>query len=198
MPLPTKAISGVVLLLALALAGCGRSGATTATTSASDKPPAATVISFTSPVVHGESLPAQYTCDGKNIHPPLAWGTVPTDASELFLLVVGLTPTSTAGNYRASVEWAVAGINPGLHRLAAGQLPASAHVGTASDGKRAYSICPQKGVAEHYQFALYALPSTLKISPNFSGLTAFSQLSNANTATAPAGEGEFLLSYKRR
>jgi phosphatidylethanolamine-binding protein (PEBP) family uncharacterized protein len=196
MPPPTKAISGVVLLLALALSGCGRSGAATTT---NDSPaPSASVISFTSPAVHGESLPAQYTCDGKNIHPPLEWGAIPSGASELLLLVVGLKPTSTPGNYRASVEWAVAGLNPGLRRLSAGQLPPGAHIGTDSDRKRTYSICPKKGVAERYQFVLYALPSTLKVSPNFAGLTVFGQLSSTNTTTPPTGQGVFLVDYTRR
>jgi hypothetical protein len=107
---PPKAISGVVLLWVLAIAGCGSSGSSTAKS--------VPKIALKSPAIVGASIPARYTCDGKDISPPLEWGAVPADTSSLVLLVVGLIPEAATKTYKLSVEWAAAGLNPALHRLA--------------------------------------------------------------------------------
>lgn len=195
MRLLAKAISGVVLLFALVLTGCGRAGTTAANNAVL---PQHTVIPFRSTAFLGESLPAQYTCDGKNVAPPLEWGTVPRGTSELLILAIGLTPTSTTGSYRASVDWAVAGLNPALRRLTTGRLPQGAHLGIASDGKRRYSICPKKGANEQYQFVLYAMPSAFKIPQNFVGLSILAKFATPDTPTSAIGQGTFVARYKRR
>jgi phosphatidylethanolamine-binding protein (PEBP) family uncharacterized protein len=178
--------AALALALALALAGCGGSKS-----SQSVAP-----VSFQSAALSGHKIPARYTCDGKNIHPTLEWGSVPSATGQLVLLVVGLTP-SQGDHYAVSIEWAVAGISPELHKLSAGQLPPGAYVGLASDGERKYSICPKKGVTETYQFNLYAVRSSLEIAPSFSGISILAAFSTPHTQDSPIGLGAFVARYRR-
>jgi phosphatidylethanolamine-binding protein (PEBP) family uncharacterized protein len=64
------------------------------------------------------------------------------------------------------VDWAVAGLDPSLTGIEAGQLPKGAVVGTNGFGKRGYEICPS-GSGEIYMFAVYALPRSLSPKPGF-------------------------------
>jgi phosphatidylethanolamine-binding protein (PEBP) family uncharacterized protein len=180
----TRATAGV-LLAVLALAGCG----------SSSKP---TSISFKSPALVGGALPARYTCDGKDISPPLEWGKVPAANKELAVFILGLTPTS-AGRYAVSIEWAVAGLNPALHRLAAGQLPTSANVGLTTAGRTRYSICPPPGQSKHYRFAVYGVPPGIGIPRHFKALELLRVLASPTSTQfgAQAG-GSFHASYTRR
>jgi len=176
------------IVVALALAGCG--------STSSDSPTEA--VQFQSAEIPaGHTIPATYTCDGENISPSFEWGPVPANTGELVLLVVGLRPTSIGGRYSVSVEWAVAGIAPQLHKLVAGQLPHGAYIGVASSGKRTYSICPKKGVSETYQFTLFAVPPTITISSRFLGMSALAALSTPHTSTSAIGEGSFVAHYAR-
>jgi phosphatidylethanolamine-binding protein (PEBP) family uncharacterized protein len=179
--------SCATLIAALAMAGCG---------SSSSAPSLATIQFKSAAIATGHPLPTRYTCDGIDVPPTLEWGAVPSGTGELVLLVVGLAPGS-ANRYSASVEWAVAGINPRVHTLVAGHLPPGAHVGLANDGQRRYSICPKKGVSEPYQFMLYAVPASLKIAPNFAGISVLATLSRPLTQTSAIGQGAFVAVYQR-
>jgi len=192
-----KATASALLIpaLALALAGCAGSAASSE--------PKVVKIPFKSPAVVDGSLPATYTCDGKNIAPPLEWGAVPSTTRELVVFLLGLKPNPTTGKdarpgYSFSVDWSLAGINPALHKLTAGQLPPKAHLGINSDGKKRYSVCPAKGTSEKYQFALYAVPASVAIAPKFAALKILSFIANAASPTQAKAGGEFLTEYKRR
>ncbi len=178
-----------MLLLALPLAGCGSTGTNSA---------AVTPITLSSSGIQGTSIPALYTCDGKNIPPPLEWGAVPAGTRELVLLVIGLTAGSQSESYGVSVEWAVAGIDPALHRLDPGQLPRGAYVGINSAGKQAYSICPRHGASAKYQFQVYSVPPRLQLAPDFVGMSVLGALSQQNTRASATGQGAFVALYKRR
>jgi phosphatidylethanolamine-binding protein (PEBP) family uncharacterized protein len=186
---PTQITSAAVLLsaLALVLTGCAGSSA-----------PKAITVAFKSPAIVGTSLPALYTCDGKDISPPLEWGAVPSTTRELALFVLGLTPNHATGGYRTSVEWAVAGVNPTLHKLAAGELPPGAHLEKTAKLKTVhYSICPPRGVDKHYQFALYAVPASITVPPTFSGVKLLDLIASPEAADESNAGGAFLASYKR-
>jgi phosphatidylethanolamine-binding protein (PEBP) family uncharacterized protein len=189
---PHKAIASVMLLGALLLAGCG-SGSSTV------KEP--TILTVKSAAIDGaeKAIPARYTCDGGNVSPPLEWGAVPPGTHSLVLFVLGFTPVPGASNYSVSVEWAVGGLNPELHKLAAGQLPAGAYEGLTSDKKRQYSLCPKKGALQHYQFEMYGLPAGAVLSPEFAGLPILSKLAT-NTSAHPSiatARGGLVFTYKR-
>jgi phosphatidylethanolamine-binding protein (PEBP) family uncharacterized protein len=102
------------------------------------------------------NLPATYTCDGKNSWPELRWSGVPAGTAELALFVMNVQPV--AG--KLFVDWAVAGLDPGLEGIEAGRLPKGAVVGANGFGKRGYEICPSGG-GEIYMFAIYALSRRL-------------------------------------
>lgn len=182
-----RATSGAVLLSALALAGCSDSSA-----------PASITIPFKSPAIVNTSLPATYTCDGKNIAPPVEWGAVPSTTRELALFVLGLTPNRSKGGYSTTIEWSVAGVNPSLHALGAGKLPPGAHVGLTSKGKRQrYSICPAKGTAKRYQFALYAIPPSITIPARFVGIKLLEVIADPQSRDSADAGGAFVASYRR-
>jgi phosphatidylethanolamine-binding protein (PEBP) family uncharacterized protein len=109
-----------------------------------------------------QSIPAQYTCDGKDASPELKWSGVPAGTEELILLVLGMQPIEGALFY----NWAVAGIDPATEGIEEGELPQGAILGKNGFGKQAYSICPQ-GEAETYVFSLYALPTALEPAKGF-------------------------------
>lgn len=107
-------------------------------------------------------LAASYTCDGKDSWPALRWGGVPAGTAELALFAMNVQPVEE----QLFVDWAVAGLDPGLEEVKAGELPSGATVGTNGFGKRGYSVCPS-GAGEIYMFALYALPQSLSPEKGF-------------------------------
>jgi hypothetical protein len=108
------------------------------------------------------AIPATYTCDGKGSWPAFSWGGVPPGTAELALYAMSIAPVEG----HLFIDWAVAGLDPGLQSLQAGRLPKGAVVGTNSFGKRGYEICPS-GAGETYIFALFALPHSLSPRPGF-------------------------------
>jgi phosphatidylethanolamine-binding protein (PEBP) family uncharacterized protein len=190
-----EAISLAILLLAVALSGCG-SDSSTAT--APPLPPITKVVavSLRSSAIHGSRLPALYTCDGRNISPPLTWGTVPPGIGELALFAVGIKP-SRSGQLSKTVDWAMAGVSPSLHHLSAGQIPRGAFLEEASDGKKRYSICPAKGQTEHYEFALYALPPRVRATPAINGTGLLHNLTGKILQGRSPATGEFSATYTR-
>ncbi len=162
-----------LLLAAVALGGCGGS-----TTAHSLKLPPITKtvpVKLSSSAIHGTRLAALYTCAGRNISPPLSWGTVPSDVEELALFAVDVT-RGKSGRLSGKITWAMAGVNPRLHSLRAGEIPRGAFLEQDSDGKTGYSICPAAGQTGHYEFELLALPPRIRASPALKSVALFHNL----------------------
>jgi phosphatidylethanolamine-binding protein (PEBP) family uncharacterized protein len=126
-------------------------------------------ITLTSPAIAGGNegaLPAKFTCDGADSPPPLQWQGVPSGTQELILLAMSAAPVDGAVFF----GWALAGIDPSLEGLEAGDIPAGAVQGKNSFGKTGYSICPPEGSGETYFFVLYALPEALSPDKGFDPL----------------------------
>jgi len=188
---PPMAIPCLLLLLALALSACGSAGS------------GGVAIRFKSPALDGESLPALYTCDGRDVSPPVEWGAVPSTSRELALFMLALTPNPSTHGYLTTIEWALAGVNPALHRLAAGELPPGAHLGLyeARKGRflpQRYSVCPPRGRTVRYQFALYSVPAGIVVPEKFLSTRLLALLGNPESSYRAIAGGAFVASYTRR
>ncbi len=158
------------------------SSASSATSSSSGEvysAPGTFSISSSAFALNGE-IPAQYTCAGAGISPPLSWANVPAHAVELLLFVIDDTSDSYT-NPNGGIRWVLGGIDPSSTGVAAGQVPAGGIVGTSTAGKAAYSpICPPAGKADRIEFTLYALSKKIHIAPGFSPTQAEHEYGSGN------------------
>ena len=123
---------------------------------------------------------------------------MPADVGGLALFVVAFKPDAATKAYKVSVEWAVAGVSPALHRLAAGQVPPGAYVDVNASGKRQrYSVCPKRGTTVQYQFELYGVPTSEGVSRDFSAPPVFDALTTLGSSTRAIAHGAFVAIYKR-
>ena len=206
----TAAIGLAVASLAL-VSACGSSHAhdartatpaapgTPQTTDASDTTPASSDASSSADIppeltmevkspVKLMPVPARYTCDGSDASLPLSWSGVPAGTAELDLFIFTLP-----GEVRHIPDWAIVGLSPQLHKIAAGQVPAGAIVGRNSLGQSRYSICPRKGSTAKYLVHLYALRHKIRAAQGFDPNVLRKQLLQAQTS-----EGLLEFSYTRR
>lgn len=121
--------------------------------------PAASTAPFTltsGAFAAGAAVPREYTCDGANVSPPLAWTGVPTGTVALVLLV----DDPDAGNF---VHWIVLDLPGADGSLPKGVNPSAA---TPQQGRNGFGNtgwggpCPPSGT-HHYRFTLTALGAPL-------------------------------------
>jgi Raf kinase inhibitor-like YbhB/YbcL family protein len=117
----------------------------------------------------GAAIPAKYTCDAKNVSPPLKWNGVPAGAKSMALIVDD--PDAPAGTW---VHWVLYDLPPTTSELAE-DVPKSQYVaGGAKQGLNDFrhlgygGPCPPHGKPHRYFFKLYALDAVLDLKP---GLT---------------------------
>lgn len=132
-------------------------------------------------------LPAKYTCDGEDIHPPLQISGVPPDAQSLVLIVDD--PDAPGGTW---IHWTVWNIDPAIKLIPEETVPADAVQGITSFGKPGYGgPCPPTGM-HRYFFKLFALNKLLVIPPH----TGVDQLVRALSTTVIA-QAELIGWYSR-
>jgi Raf kinase inhibitor-like YbhB/YbcL family protein len=106
----------------------------------------------------GSEIPAQYTCNGADVSPPLSWSGIPEGTRSLVL--VGEDPDAPSGVFR---HWVVFDIPPSARGLDAGysasRPTAGLHEARNDFGKAGYSgPCPPRGHGtHHYHFRLVAI-----------------------------------------
>lgn len=110
-------------------------------------------------------IPAQYTCEGKDISPPLAWSGVPPGAKSLVLIVDDPDAPDPASPKMTWVHWVLYNLPLDVTALPegvlSGDLPAGAHEGM-NDWKRTGYGGPCPPIGRHrYFFKLYALDVVL-------------------------------------
>lgn len=111
------------------------------------------------------SIPPQYTCEGDDISPPLAWYDIPPGTKSLALIVDDPDAPDPAKPQRVYVHWIVYNMSPITLKLplnaARTGLPLKALHGTNDWGKQTYGgPCPPVG-RHRYFFKLYALDMVL-------------------------------------
>jgi len=117
--------------------------------------------------VNGQSIPAKYTCIGKNISPALSW-TEPPTGTQSFAVIMD-DPDAPG---RIWVHWVLFNIKPEMRSLqedlpVTGKNvdPTAIYVGNNSSGKPSYQgPCPPSGT-HRYFFKLYALDTTVNLLP---------------------------------
>jgi Raf kinase inhibitor-like YbhB/YbcL family protein len=109
----------------------------------------------------GQSIPAKYSCIGKNISPALAW-TEPPAGTQAFALIVD-DPDAPMGTW---VHWVLFNIPAATRSLAEGlSVKGDGNIvaGKNSSGRLSYDgPCPPSGT-HRYFFKLYALDTTLSL-----------------------------------
>ncbi|EID14822.1 phosphatidylethanolamine-binding protein [Mycobacterium xenopi RIVM700367] len=126
-------------------------------------------------------IPAEFSCKGRNVPPPLRWENVPPGTESLALVVDD--PDAPAGLY---VHWVVTGIPPTTTGVGEGPLPPGASASLNSAGKAEYfGPCPPAGTGvHHYRFQLYALNQPLTLAPNTPAPEATQTIAKAAIADA--------------
>ncbi len=111
--------------------------------------------------VEGNAIPSRYTCEGRDINPPLAFGDVPAGTRSLALIVDD--PDAPVGTW---VHWVMWDIPADVREIAEGSLPAGAKQGVNDFRRNSYGgPCPPSGTHRYY-FRLYALDTTLDLGPS--------------------------------
>jgi Raf kinase inhibitor-like YbhB/YbcL family protein len=125
-------------------------------------PPAHQKMSLASTAFkEGQPIPTQYTCDGKNISPPLAWSGAPAKTQSLLLIVDD--PDAPSGVW---THWIVFNLSTDVSQLDEDKAPsgAAAKQGTNDFKKPGYGgPCPPAGKPHRYFFKLFALDTTLDL-----------------------------------
>lgn len=123
-------------------------------------------MKLTSPAfTEGGMIPAQYTCNGADISPPLAWEEVPEDANSLALIVDD--PDAPVGTW---VHWVLYNLPADTRELKENitktkVLPEGAMQGSNDFRKIGYNgPCPPGGT-HRYFFKLYALDKMIDLNP---------------------------------
>lgn len=121
------------------------------------KAPKPARLQLTSPAfANRETIPTRFTCDGKDLSPPLNFGNIPTGTKSLALIVDD--PDAPAGTW---VHWLVWNIPPRTRHLAESSLPPEAKQGVNDWRRNEYGgPCPPAG-RHRYVFRLYALDTIL-------------------------------------
>lgn len=104
----------------------------------------------------GGTIPAAFTCDGRNVSPPLAWTAPPGRTRSLALSVVDVDAAGFA-------HWLGWNVPASARRLAEGARPPAE--GRNDFGKPGYGgPCPPPGSGAHrYVFTVYALSAGLRL-----------------------------------
>lgn len=122
------------------------------------KPSAKTALKVTSSAfTNNGAIPADYTCDGAQTTPSLAWSNVPRTTRAVAVLVED--PDAPSG---AFTHWLVTGIPGTITSLSSGgALPEGAMAARNGKGDTGYfGPCPPSG-RHHYFFHVYALDTTI-------------------------------------
>ncbi len=105
---------------------------------------------------NNSSIPKKYTCDGKNINPPLSFFDMPPNAKSFALIVDD--PDAPGGTW---THWVLYNIDPHVREISENSVPSGATEGITSFGKTGYGgPCPPFGT-HRYFFKLYALNDIL-------------------------------------
>ena len=151
-------------------------------------------------LVADQTMPRDYTPDGRNLSPPLTWSNLPAGTKEI--AVVCEDPD--AGNPPPFVHWVIYRISASAKGLPEGipidpAAPMPSEIAGAIQGVSGFrrdiyrGPAPPPGKPHHYHFVVYALDADLGLKP---GLTRADLLAAINGHVI--GQGEIDSLYERK
>jgi Raf kinase inhibitor-like YbhB/YbcL family protein len=127
----------------------------------------------------GSLIPVKYTCNGKEISPPLEISGVPAGAKSLILTLED--PDAPIGTWD---HWMLFNIDPKTMIIPEGSVPEGAVVGSNTGGTAAYEgPCPPSGM-HRYVFTLYAISTKLSLPEGSSKATVLAAMNGNVLAMA--------------
>src|SRR4051794_16971383 len=105
-------------------------------------------MQLSSPVFQPNAeIPTEYTCEGKDIAPPLEWKDLPQGTKSLALIVDDPDAPDPKHPQRTWVHWVLYNLPPDAHGLPkGGSVPAGAHEGVNDFKHKGYGgPCPPIG-----------------------------------------------------
>ncbi len=114
----------------------------------------------------GETIPEEFTCEGRNISPRLSWKGIPSGTKSIALIMDD--PDAPKGTF---VHWVLYNMNAKAQNLPKGmslnpKLPDGSIQGMTDFGRPGYGgPCPPPGKPHRYFFKIYALDTTLDLPP---------------------------------
>lgn len=157
-------------------------------------------ITVESPVLKaGQTIPKDFTADGRNVSPPLAWTNVPAGTREFAVIL----EDPDAGNPPPYVHWLIykipasaKGVPENIPIDPAAPMPSEitgALQGSNGFRRNLYrGPAPPPGKPHHYHFVVYALDAPLNVK---AGLTRSELLDAMNGHVV--GQGELVATYER-
>ncbi|MBW1997459.1 MAG: YbhB/YbcL family Raf kinase inhibitor-like protein [Deltaproteobacteria bacterium] len=142
--------------------------------------------------VNGGIIPRKYTCDGRDLSPPLKWENIPAKAKSLALICDD--PDAPMGTW---VHWVLFNLPPSVTELPEGVPSSRVLENGAKHGKNDFrrfgygGPCPPSGTHRYY-FKVYALDTMTDLAP---GITK-SQLLEAMRGHVLA-QGQLMGRYRR-
>ena len=111
---------------------------------------------------NGTNFPADYTCNGRNVSPPLSIAGVPAKANSLLLIIDDPDAAKEpAGNGKTFDHWIVYNLMPKDQELTEANVPEEAKQGLNSMGSDKYiGPCPPT-LRHKYFFRIFALDTNL-------------------------------------
>lgn len=119
---------------------------------------------------HNEEIPAEFTCDGLDVSPPLEWKGVPKEAKSLVLIVDDPDAPDPAAPKMTWVHWVIYNLPPTTTSFDQGinsdDLPPGTLEGQNNWHQKGYGgPCPPIG-RHRYFFKLFALDTVLDALPD--------------------------------
>jgi Raf kinase inhibitor-like YbhB/YbcL family protein len=183
-------------ILVILLPSCGRSPSTESLLPRKD-PGRMTILIESPAFTSGGTIPKLYTCDGKDVSPPLTWSGIPENARSLTLICED--PDAPRGTW---THWVIFDLPASVKGLGEG-VPAQERVTVAAGGETALQgkndfgktgyggPCPPGG-SHRYIFRIYALDTELGLGPKTTRQDLLRSIKDHILA-----EGELMGSYSR-